>query len=147
MFQNSVISFILRIICLLTFVVVISLTNSFITISLLTIAFYLFTRNDNIPLIFWWRIVTIISFLISYFTNNLVFLKLVLGCGLTFYFVINPYGDIINIVKKPKIIFNKYFIRFKNTGIIRKDVINKNLLNAIYVTVHLFILFITIMVG
>ena len=148
MFQNSVINVILRIVCLLTFVIVIFFTKSFITISLLTIVFYLFTRNDRFPLMLWWHIVTIVTFLFCYFTNNFILLKIVLIGGLAFYFIVNPYGDSFSIIKKvKKVTLNKYFIRFKKIDIERKDVINRNLINAIYVTVHLFILFITIMVG
>ena len=149
MFQNSIVSVILRIVCLITFSIVILLTNSFITLSLLTIVFYLFTRNDDISLIFWWRIITIIVFLINCLFGGIILLKIVLIIGLAIYFLIDPYERFIDEItdKEYSIPITKYFIRFKNINIKRKDIIDKNLINAIYVTVHLFILFITIMVG
>ena len=93
MFQNSRISIILRIICLIAFMLVIILNNSFITLVLLTIFFYAFTRNERGSLIFWLRILMIISFLISYFTGYLPLLKLVLIIGLAYYFIIDPYKE------------------------------------------------------
>ncbi len=148
MFQNSVINIVFRVICLLTFAMVIYFTNSFITLGLLTIVFYLFTRNDNFLFMLWLHIVTIITFLFCYFTNNFILLKTVLLCGLAIYFLVDPYGNKYTIINKPKkVTLNKYLIRFKKFDLDRKDVINKNYLNAIYITVHLFILFITIMVG
>lgn len=143
MFQNSRINLILRIVCLIMFILVILLNHSFITLSLLTIFFYAFTRNEKDLLILWWDIITIITFLFSYFTNNFVLLKIVLILGLSYYFLFVPYR---NKVSKNKLVIDKYFLRFKNNKK-GKDIIDMNLVNAIYITVHLFILFVTIMVG
>ena len=145
MFQNSKVNLILRIVCLLTYSLVIIFNHSFITLSLLTIFFYLFTRNEKDPLVFWWYIITILTYLFSYFTDNFYILKIVLITGLAYYFIVVPNKE-DNIVEKRILTIDKYFIRFKNNKK-RKDVIDMNLVNAIYVTVHLFILFITIMVG
>ena len=145
MFQNSKVNLILRIVCLITYSLVIILNHSFITLSLLTIFFYLFTRNEKDPLVFWWYIITILTYLFSYFTDNFYILKIVLITGLAYYFIVVPNKE-DNIVEKRILTIDKYFIRFKNNKK-RKDVIDMNLVNAIYVTVHLFILFITIMVG
>ena len=147
MFQNNKVNIIFRVICLITFVVVILFVDSFITLSLLTIAFYLFTRNEYDLVLFWWHIITIIAFLVSCFMNNYYFLKLVLVFGLSYYFLITPYILANRNRKQSQIVLDKYFIRFKNNNVNRKDAINKNLVTAIYVTVHLFILFIAIMVG
>ena len=146
MFQNSRINIILRIVCLLTFIMVIIFSNSFITLSLLTVYFYLFTRNDHLPFVILWRIITIIVFLICCFTNNLYLLKIVLCLGLAYYFLINPYGNIDDEIEE-KVELDKYIIRFKKIKIIRKEAINRNMIHTIYITVHLFILFITIVVG
>ena len=143
MFQNSRINLILRIVCLIMFILVILFNHSFITLSLLTIFFYAFTRNEKDLLILWWDIITIITFLFSYFTNNFVLLKIVLILGLSYYFLFVPYR---NKVSKNKLVIDKYFLRFKNNKK-GKDIIDMNLVNAIYITVHLFILFVTIMVG
>lgn len=145
MFQNNRISIILRIVCLVTFIIVILFNKSIITLSLLTIFFYSFTRNENDSLLFWWNIITIISFIISYITGHLYLLKIVLTIGLSYYFLVINHQDIEESNKKVFVI-DKYFYRFKNNTL-RKDVIDINLINAIYITVHLFILFVTIMVG
>ena len=145
MFQNSKVNIILRIVCLITFIVVILFNNSLITLSLLTIYFYLFTRNEKDVLVFWWRIITGIAFIISYYTGYLYLLKFVLIIGLSYYFLVNPYRNIIK-ENKSKVIIDKYFLRFKNNKE-GKDIIDMNLINAIYITVHLFILFVIIMVG
>ena len=47
MLQNKSISIIYRIICLITFVIVILKLDNFIALALLTIAFYVFTRNES----------------------------------------------------------------------------------------------------
>ena len=145
MFQNNRISIILRIVCLVTFIIVILFNKSIITLSLLTIFFYSFTRNENDSLLFWWNIITIISFIISYITGHLYLLKIVLTIGLSYYFLVINHQDIEESNKKVFVI-DKYFYRFKNNTL-RKDVIDMNLINAIYITVHLFILFVIIMVG
>ena len=148
MFQNSVINIVLRVICLLTFAMVVFFTKSFVTIGLLTVVFYLFTRNDNFSFMLWLHIVTIITFLFCYFTNSFLLLKTVLLCGLAIYFLVDPYGNKYTIVNKPKkITLDKYLIRFKKIDLKRKGVLDNSYLNAIYITVHLFILFITIVVG
>ena len=147
MFQNSKVSVILRIVCLITFIAVISFVNSFVTLALLTIVFYLFTRNEKDSIVFLWHIITIIVFLFSCYINSYYLLKIVLVIGLSYYFLVIPYDWIPKINNKLIIILDKYFIRFKNNRITRKDGINKNLVNTIYITVHLVILFIAIMVG
>ena len=143
MFQNNRINIILRIVCLITFALVIIFNNSMLTLALITLFFYLFTRNDQITFIFWWRIITLVVFLISYFTGYLYFLKIVLIIGLASYFLMVPYEEVET---KKTLVIDKYFLRFK-TNKEGKDAIDMNLINAVYVTVHLFILFVTIMVG
>lgn len=143
MFQNSRVNIILRIVCLITFALVIIFNNSMLSLALITLFGYAFTRNDQYVLLFWWRIITLVIFLISYFTGYLLLLKIVLIIGLAYYFLMVPYKEV---EKEEETIVDKYFLRFKKEKE-RKDAIDMNLVNAIYVTVHLFILFVTIMVG
>ena len=146
MLQNNRIHILCRIICLITFVLVILHVNSFITLSLLTIAFYLFTRNDINKVLSIWHIITIIVFIVSYLTSSYWILKIVLIIDLGYYFLNNTIFD-NDVIKKTNIVFDKYFIRFKNINKKGRNEIDSNLLYTIYLTVHLFILFISIMVG
>ena len=145
MFQNSKVNLILRIVCLITYCLVIIFNHSFVTLSLLTIFFFVFTRNEKDPLVFWWYIITLISYIFSYFTDNLYILKIVLIVGLAYYFIVVPYKE-IEVVKNRVLVIDKYFLRFRKNKK-ERDTIDMNLVNAIYITVHLFILFITILVG
>ena len=146
MLQNKSISIIYRIICLITFVIVILKLDNFIALALLTIAFYVFTRNESDSTLSLWHFITIIIFLISFFTNNYLILKIVLIIDLCYYFLSIPNIDVSNREKKT-VIMDKYFIRFGSIKKERKDIVNNNLLCTIYVTAHLFILFIIIMVS
>ncbi len=141
MFQNNRINIICRVVCLLTFIIVILFAHSFITLSLITLFFYLFTRNDDIKLI---HLITIILFLISYFTNNSFILKMILVIDMMCYFLIKPYEE--KIMYNNINCLNKYSIRFFGVNN-RKDIVDNNWFHTIYVTIHLLILFITIMVG
>lgn len=146
MLQNKKISIVYRIICLIIFVIVTLKVNNFITLSLLTIALYLFTRNEDNSLVSLWHLITIIGFLISYFTGIYLILKIVLIIDLCYYFLSMPSSYVV-IKEKETIIMDKYFWRFVNKKNERKDIISNNLLCTMYVTAHLLILFITIMVG
>ena len=148
MLQNRKVHILCRIICLITFVLVTVHVNSFITLSLLTIAFYLFTRNDNDKVLLLWYVITIIVFLISYLTSSYWILKIVLIIDLGYYFLNKPSQLFDNfVVVKNNIVFNKYFIRFKEVNKKRKDEIDSNLICTIYLVVHMFILLVSIMVG
>lgn len=146
MLQNKRINLFYRIICLIAFAIVVIKINNFIALSLLTIAFYLFTRNESNSLISLWHLITIVIFLISYFTNNYLILKIVLIIDLCYYFFSIPSDELIS-TKKKTIVVDKYFLRFSRCDNKRKDIISNNYLCTVYVTVHLLILFIIIMVS
>lgn len=146
MLQNKRINLFYRIICLIAFAIVVIKINNFIALSLLTIAFYLFTRNESNSLISLWHLITIVIFLISYFTNNYLILKIVLIIDLCYYFLSLPSDELIS-TKKKTIVVDKYFLRFSRRDNKRKDIISNNSLCTVYVTVHLLILFIIIMVS
>lgn len=146
MLQNKRINLFYRIICLIVFAIVVIKINNFIALSLLTIAFYLFTRNESNSLISLWHLITIVIFLISYFTSNYLILKIVLIIDLCYYFLSLP-GDELISTKKKTIVVDKYFLRFSRRDNKRKDIISNNSLCTVYVTVHLLILFIIIMVS
>ena len=104
--------------------------------------------NEKNYLVTLWHIITIIIFLVCYLTDNYIILKIVLIIDLGYYFLNNPtiLPDNVSTIKE-SIVFNKYFIRFKDFNKKGKEVINNNLLCVVYVTVHLFILFMAIVVG
>ena len=146
MFQNNRVSLIYRIICLLVFIIVVIYTNSFITLAILSLVFYLVTRNRYGYIMVLEHTLTIIMFLIAYFTNSYFLLRLVLIFDLIYYFIFIVYKkDQITSNIYDNYVSSKYLIRFANGK--RKDIENNNMLNTMYVTIHLVILFVSILVG
>ena len=146
MLQNKEINVFYRIVCLIVFVFVVFKINNFITLALLTIAFYLFTKDENSSFVSFWHLITIIIFLISYFTKNYIILRIALMIDLCYYFL-SVSSDDTMVMKKKTIVVDKYFLRFARNNNIRKDIVNNNSLCTMYVCVHMFILFIIIVVG
>ena len=146
MFQNNRVNLIYRIVCLLTFIAVIIHTKSFVTLAILSLAFYLFTKDRCGYIIGICHTITIIVFLISYFINDYWLLKIVLIFDLIYYFMFITYQEKLIISdSNDNYISSKSLIRFANNR--RKDIENNNMLNTMYVTIHLIILFIAILVG
>ena len=162
-----------RYVCLLPFLVVIILSNNIITYILLGIMLFIGNmKKDNILFL----IMIIITF-ICFFINNLLLIKIVLMIDFLLYFIIDNKKQIdnnfdslyyknkekiSNILKKGEIddkIMNEVYIKTKNdikmkqeTSLLRfkknkyynqKD----NLNNILYVSFHLIILFMSILIG
>lgn len=164
MFKKESIDLIYRLICLITFLFVILFVNSIITLTLLLLLFLLLTKKENDFTFLCFSFLSFIFFVIAFMTDNYFLFKLMIIIGYTYYFLVIPsLGSIIQnsvdkIVGNTKKIVQEEIenegevsetelIRFKNLG---KKQVNKkgfDLNSTIYLTVHLGLLFISILVG
>ena len=91
MFKNIYISLICRIICLLTFIIVIMFIDNIYTLAILTIfVFFMIGFNKGIFFIVLF-ILHIIGFMIGYFYNSYILFRLLLIISCSYYFINNYY--------------------------------------------------------
>ena len=162
MFQKRKIDLLYRLICLLTFTIVIIFIRSFITLALLVLIFYVFTKNDGRFLSVFLYIVTFLAFVVSYYANNFDLLKFVVILDFIYYFLDIPtLEEMIDDMYTPKekneevkekpvksslINNDSYYVRF--SGVPKKKKSKKgNFAITVYLTLHLVLLFVAIMVG
>ena len=138
MFPKNKISIIYRLLCLLCYIGVILVVDSVVTLIVLFIAYILFALSEksfrNIEFI----VVSIILLLICYLLNNYWLFKIMLIFEYCFYFLDTSYYVIEEVATS-----EKNYIRFKNN---KKKKKGSNNLVALYLTVHLVILFVAIVV-
>lgn len=138
MFPKNKISLLYRLLCLVCYVGVILVVNNIRTLVVLYVAFIVFALNErsfrNIELI----IITGLTIWISTLIDSNIFFKILLLIDYALYFLDASY---YNIEEEATISENDY-IRFKNN----KKKGSNNIL-ALYLTIHLIILFVAIMVG
>ena len=175
MFKKDKIDFVYRLVCLITFCFVILFSNNILTLALLSFFFFLSTKNENNILYTFFFLFSFIFFAFGYLGENNYFIsKIFIIAGYLYYFLIIP--SITNKIKKnvdiyldkkfhieeknadkssnenfDKIVDEKNnnehnYIRFANNH--KKKVIKKDdLPTTIYVTYHLTILLLTIVLG
>ena len=140
MFPKNKISLLYRILCLVCYIGVIMVVNSTTTLIVLLVAYGLFALSErsfrNIELI----VVTLFILWISYLLGNYLFFKVMLIIDYIIYFIDTSYYDIDEELK----VSEKDYIRFKNN---KKKKKGSNDILALYLTVHLVILFVAIVVG
>ena len=141
MFPRNKISIIYRLLCLISYIIVIIMTSSIKTLIVISIVFWFFASCEksfrNIELI----VLTIIFLLLSYSIGNYLLFRIILLIDYLFYFIGSGYYYEEKEVKK---IDEKKYIRFQNNKKKKKGTGN---ITAIYLTVHLVLLFVAIMVG
>ena len=140
MFPKNKINILYRILCLICYVGVILVINNIRTLVVLYVAFIVFALNErsfrNIELI----IITGLTLWISTLIDSNIFFKILLLIDYALYFLDASY---YNIEEEATISENDY-IRFKNN---KKKKKGSNNILALYLTLHLVILFVAIMVG
>lgn len=141
MFPKNKINIIYRLLCLISYVVVLLMINSYMSQLILFIAFGVLAiceRNfRNIELI----VITVIILGICYLFNNYLLFRIMLSIDYAFYFLDSTYS-----YEKEEIKINKNeYVRFKKNSNGKKE--GSNNITAVYLTVHLGILFLAIMVG
>lgn len=149
MFKNDSISFIYRLLCLLTFIFVIIFVESYITLIMLGIFFFILTfKNYSLKDVS----LSLLSFfvlLLGYFFNNYLFLRLILIVDYVFYYLDvsmlnNRNKKEERKVKESKIGENAYY-RFNNKKKLLQSKITS--METLYLVVHFIILLFSIMVG
>lgn len=139
MFNKKNISIIYRILCLVCYVVVILLVNSLNTLIALSLVYCFLglweNKFRNIELI----VITLFLLGIGYLFNFYILFKLMLIIDYIVYFL--DYKTVKESIK----ITEKEYIRFSK--IKKKNKKGSSNSIAVYITLHLVILFITIMVG
>ncbi len=140
MFPKNRINIIFRLLCLISYAIVILTINSVKTLIILSIVYCFFALGEksfrNIELI----ILSIVLLWISHLLNNYLLFRIILAIDYIFYYLDAGYY----VREEEKIVVSeKDYIRFKNTN--KKK--GSNNIVAIYLTVHLALLFLAIMVG
>ena len=140
MFPRSKVNLLYRLLCLLAFLIVIIFINDYITLLILTIAFYVLTFLERDIRIIFLQIITIILFIFCLSMNSYLLLQIILIINYIYYFLGVNYGCISDeIIER-----NLRYIRFENNNKRKED---NNMLCTIFVTVHIMILLLSIMVG
>ena len=140
MFPKNKINIIYRLLCLISFIVVILLVNSVKSLIILFVAFSFFAlceRNfKNIELI----VVTLVTLGLSYLLGGYLLFRILLIIDYAIYFLDMEYYEEDD---EDDDISEEEYMRFEK----KKEGKVTNNINAIYLTVHLVILFIAILVG
>lgn len=138
MFKKENINIIYRILCLVCYTVVIFLVNSINTLIALTLFYILLGLLDNNFRSIEFIVITLFLLGIGYLFNYYLLFRIMLVIDYFIYFF--NYIPVKNIKKLSK----KEYIRFSKLNKNKKGSSNTI---AIYLTIHLIVLFIAIMVG
>lgn len=138
MFKKENINIIYRILCLVCYTVVIFLVNSINTLIALTLFYILLGLLDNNFRSIEFIVITLFLLGIGYLFNYYLLFRIMLVIDYFIYFL--NYIPVKNIKKLSK----KEYIRFSKLNKNKKGSSNTI---AIYLTIHLIVLFIAIMVG
>ena len=141
MFPKNKINIIYRLLCLVSYLIVILTINSLVSLIMLLVIYILFAIAEknfrNIELV----VVSVVLFLLCHSVNNYLLMKIMLLVDYGFYFLDTSYY----VDEKDSIsISQKEYVRFKE---INEKKEGTNNLIAIFVTIHLVLLVIAIMVG
>ena len=141
MFPKNRINIFYRILCLICYILVLFFSNSNFTLLLLLFYYCIFALTEksfrNIELI----VITVLVLGICYLLNNYWPVRIMLIVDYVYYFIDTLYY----VEEDEKLeISKKEYVRFGNS---KKKKKGSNNITAIYVTVHLVLLFLAIMVG
>ncbi len=166
MFKKEKIDFTYRLVCLITFCFVILFSNNILTLAFLSFFFFLSTKNENNFLYTIFFFLTFVFLTFDYLGNfNFILSKFVIILSYLYYFLIIPsfsskvkrnvdnylnkkfhIDEQIDETKDDDVVDDYDYIRFSKNR--KKKVIKKSdLPTTIYVTYHLVILFLTIVLG
>lgn len=138
MFPKNKVNLIYRLLCLICFIVVIIMINSLKSLIVLFIAYSILALLErsfrNIELI----IISLLLLGLSYLLGYYWIFKVILLIDYAFYFIDSSYYE-----EEDELIDKEDYIRFKKSN--KKK--GSNNITAIYLTIHLVILFVAILVG
>ena len=140
MFPKNKINIIYRFLCLLCYLVTIFVINNNITMFILLLIYLVFALSEqsfrNIEFI----IITLVILGICYLLNNYLLFKFILAFDYCFYFLDTTYY--VTLKEEVKITKNDY-VRFVKVK--KKKGLNN--ITAVYLTIHLVLLLLAIVVG
>jgi len=141
MFPKNKINIVYRLLCLFSFIMVILLTKSSISLIVLFIIYCVLTIPEKNFRNIEFMAITLLLLLFCYWINNYLLLRIMLIVDYVLYSLDSSYY----VSEKEEILFNqKEYIRFAKNNQNKKGTNN---LSAIYITVHLVLLVIAIVVG
>ena len=141
MFPRNKVDLIYRLLCLLAFIFVIVFINSLVTLFIIALVFLVFSITEKRFENYFLYILTLVLFLICMSINNYFLLRVILIIDYVHYYLnVSVLDDDIfdNELER-----NQKYIRFKEEKKERKD---NNLLCTIFVTVHIIVLLLAIVV-
>ena len=143
MFPRGKVDLLYRILCMLAYVSVIIFINSNTTLFIVILAFFLFTITERRFENYFLYGITALAFIISFTLGNYILLRIAVVIDYIYYFLsVETLDDEIMEVKR-----DQYYVRFDTK---RKERIKKqdnNVLCTLFVTVHLVLLLLTVLVG
>lgn len=166
MYKKEKIDFTYRLVCLITFCFVILFSNNILTLAFLSLFFFLSTKNDNNLLYTIFFFITFVFLVFGYLSSsNYILSKAIIIVSYLYYFLIIPsfsskikrnvdnyldkkfhIDEHTNEIKNENFNDDYNYIRFAKNR--KKKVTKKSdLPTTIYVTYHLVILFLTIVLG
>lgn len=145
MFPKSKIDLFYRVLCMLAYLGVIVFIDSFLTLLIITIAFYIFTIGEKKVENIYLYVITFVLFVISLTIKNYLLLRVIVFLDYIYYFISAPnYDD--DLLLEEEITKDQKYIRFKkNKKIKRKE--DNNMICTLFVTIHLLLLLLSVMVG
>ena len=141
MFPRNKVDLIYRLLCLLAFIFVIVFINSLVTLFIIALVFLVFSITEKRFENYFLYILTLVLFLICMSINNYFLLRVVLIIDYVHYYLnVSVLDDDIfdNELER-----NQKYIRFKEE---KKETKDNNLLCTIFVTVHIIVLLLAIVV-
>ncbi len=140
MFPRNKIDIFYRVLCLISYIIAIFIVNSLTTIIILAVIYAIFALCEknfrNIELI----VISVIIYIICSLLDNYLLFKIMLIINYCFYYLDTGYYE----VDEKVVVSKKDYIRFSNG---KKKKGSTNNLLAVYLTVHLGLLVIAILVG
>ena len=144
MFPKSKINLFYRILCMLAYIGVIIFINSFITLLVLTISFFILTISEKKVENLFLYVITIIIFVICLTVKNYLYLRIIVCFDYIFYFL--SAIDYSEEYIEEDIVRDQNYIRFKTIKKIKKKESN-NMLCTAFVLMHMILLLLAIVVG
>ena len=148
MYQKNEVDLVYRFICTITFLVTIFFLNNYITTIVLLIFFFLCIHHFGNYFFSFLAILSFIFLIICYIIKNYSLLNILVIIDYSCYFLSdskNEYEEEIDDDDENIKLTEDELIRFKKEGMIAKDYFN--IKNTSYLTIHLGLLFLAILVG
>lgn len=145
MYEKNNVKFIYRIICLVTFIVALLSLNNYVTSIMLLIIFFIIIHRFSNYFFSFLAIISFVLFIISFILNNYSLLNFLVIIDYSYYFLSISNSYEMDIDDEEIDLTDDELIRFREE---RKDVRKGlDIVNTKYLTFHLGILFLTIVVG